>query len=243
MRTAAIVTLSLLLTGCGNPFQVPRDPVANNQQQSPPPAVVAARADGDQCAYQWNGNGVTAAQLQERVTAAVGEDLERQGGPANIEALLPIDAEITPQLPHRCFAGLLRALQRTGVMEVRVSLSEGGERRPAPTLFLIAEGVDPPPPQEQRNVLAIDARGEIAWNRQAIDRTTLTQYLELTRQMSPAPLLVVEPAADLPFDRFAELIGRIRDADVEAFQLVGAESPAGDRFTMQIELRGPGADE
>ena len=71
-------------------------------------------------------------------------------------------------------------------------------RCPPPLSWGVLRGPGGPPALDPvRNKLSIDAHGYLYWNGFAIDRSTLRQYLDVTAQMTPAPLfeLEVDPRA------------------------------------------------
>src|SRR5437868_3989015 len=83
---------------------------------------------------------------------------------------------------------------------------------------------NPPPPIEpQKNVVGINAQGQISWNGTVITKEQLRQYLDVTQQMNPIPELHLQPDATARYELVDEVLAITKRAHVQKMGFVGNE--------------------
>lgn len=75
-----------------------------------------------------------------------------------------------------------------------------------------------------RNRVTIDGAGNIAWNGNAVDRSTLRDLAARSARLSARPLLEFKPDADAPYGIVDAVMADIRRAGVTGFGFVGNEA-------------------
>ncbi|WP_324829049.1 ExbD/TolR family protein [Qipengyuania zhejiangensis] len=73
------------------------------------------------------------------------------------------------------------------------------------------------------NTVHIDARDQLYWNGQSLDRQELLNQLASAATMPSRPLIRFEPDALASYERSASTIALIKDSGVETFAFVGNE--------------------
>ncbi len=81
----------------------------------------------------------------------------------------------------------------------------------------------PPPIDPVKNKIVIDAAGSVLWNGAPVDLPTLTQYLDLTQQMTPTPELHLQPEPTARYERVDEVLAVTKRVGVEKMGFVGNE--------------------
>ena len=82
----------------------------------------------------------------------------------------------------------------------------------------------PPPPIEPlKNVVTINAQGQILWNGNPVTQTQLRQYLDITQQMNPIPELHLQPDATARYELVDEVLAITKRAHVQKMGFVGNE--------------------
>jgi biopolymer transport protein ExbD len=80
-----------------------------------------------------------------------------------------------------------------------------------------------PPPNRTSNLLVVKADGSLRWNGMPIDRPELDQELAMTRQISPAPELHVQPDADARHGDVDAVFAIVKREQISSFGFVGNE--------------------
>jgi biopolymer transport protein ExbD len=83
-----------------------------------------------------------------------------------------------------------------------------------------------PPPvviEPQKNVVTIDAQGNIFWNGSPISKQQLRSYLDVTQQMNPVPELHLQPDATARYETVDEVLAITKQAHVQKMGFVGNE--------------------
>lgn len=181
MRIPALAVL-LLVASCGqldrmsNQLAAERGP---SRTASAPAPTIAVAAN---CSASWDGQAVTPAQITERSVALLERAIAAAGGVQNVtETALPIpNVEAPADLGFACADTILFALQRSGMMSVRLRPAGGG----ASVLADFPLNTDLPAPPIPM-VLGIGAGGQVTWNNEPLDAAGLTA--ELARHGSTAP--------------------------------------------------------
>ncbi len=179
MRTTALALL-LLTASCGrgdqatNDFPAPANQAAQGPGAEAPPAITIAESGPGGCSASWNGQSVTPAQITERSVALLERAIAAVGGPANAtETTFPTpDVEAPAELGIACADTILFALQRAGMVSVRLKPA-GGQ---APVLMDFPLNTDLPPPPVPM-VLGLGAGGRITWNDDPLDAAGLAAQL------------------------------------------------------------------
>ncbi|WP_166040449.1 biopolymer transporter ExbD [Sphingosinicella sp. YJ22] len=79
---------------------------------------LSIRAPGGQCEVYWEVTRVTSQELLDRGVAALREEIERQGGPDNVEELPEVHIRGDVNTPYRCIGGAIFTMQRAGFTRV-----------------------------------------------------------------------------------------------------------------------------
>jgi biopolymer transport protein ExbD len=80
-----------------------------------------------------------------------------------------------------------------------------------------------PLPNRTSNLLVVKADGSLRWNGMPIDRPELDQELAMTRQISPAPELHVQPDADARHGDVDAVFAIVKREQISSFGFVGNE--------------------
>lgn len=80
----------------------------------------------------------------------------------------------------------------------------------------------------QKNKIAINAQGVVAWNGTPVDEVTLTQYLDQTVSMDPQPELHFQPDATARYEVVDGVLAIIKRANVTKLGFVGNEQYRND---------------
>ena len=83
---------------------------------------------------------------------------------------------------------------------------------------------NPPPVDPVKNKITIDPAGTIFWNGTPVDRTTLRQYLDLTKNMSPEPELHLQPDPQSAYAVVDDVLAITKRAQVTKMGFVGNEA-------------------
>jgi len=81
----------------------------------------------------------------------------------------------------------------------------------------------PPPVLPQKNVVSINAQGQILWNGTPVSKEQLRQYLDVTQQMNPIPELHLQPEATSRYELVDEVLAVTKQAHVTKMGFVGNE--------------------
>src|SRR3954464_3335756 len=82
----------------------------------------------------------------------------------------------------------------------------------------------PPPPIEPiKNVVTINAQGQILWNGAPVSKPQLRAYLDTTQQMNPVPELHLQPDATARYELVDEVLAITKQAHVQKMGFVGNE--------------------
>lgn len=176
MRTGAL-TLLLLVTACG------QSGPGNNQAGGPaggtgPESRTAPAANtitiAANCTASWDGQPASVEQIAERSMVLLQQAVEAAGGPASVNVSnLPVaTVEAPADLGMACADTILFALQRSGMLNVRLKPTGSG----APVLMDFPLNTDLPPPPIP-TVLGIGAGGRLTWNSDPLDATGLAAQL------------------------------------------------------------------
>jgi biopolymer transport protein ExbD len=79
---------------------------------------LSIRAPGGQCEFYWEVTRVTSQELLDRGVAALRAEIERQGGPNNVEELPEVHIRGDVNTPYRCIGGAIFTMQRAGFTRV-----------------------------------------------------------------------------------------------------------------------------
>ena len=79
---------------------------------------LSIRAPGGQCEVYWEVTRVTSQELLDRGVAALRAEIERQGGPDNVEELPEVHIRGDVNTPYRCIGGAIFTMQRAGFTRV-----------------------------------------------------------------------------------------------------------------------------
>jgi biopolymer transport protein ExbD len=79
------------------------------------------------------------------------------------------------------------------------------------------------PPNRISNLLVVKADGSLQWNGTPIDRRELDQELAMTRQISPAPELHVQPDAEARHGDVDAVFAIVKREQISRFGFVGNE--------------------
>ena len=79
---------------------------------------LSIRAPGGQCEVYWEVTRVSSQELLDRGVAALREEIERQGGPDNVEELPEVHIRGDVNTPYRCIGGAIFTMQRAGFTRV-----------------------------------------------------------------------------------------------------------------------------
>jgi biopolymer transport protein ExbD len=80
-----------------------------------------------------------------------------------------------------------------------------------------------PSPNRTSNLLVVKADGSLRWNGTPIDRRELDQELAMTRQISPAPELHVQPDAEARHGDVDAVFAIVKREQISRFGFVGNE--------------------
>ena len=83
---------------------------------------------------------------------------------------------------------------------------------------------NPPPVDPVKNKITIDPAGTIYWNGTPVDRTTLRQYLDLTKNMNPEPELHLQPDPQSAYAVVDDVLAITKRAQVTKMGFVGNEA-------------------
>ena|SRR5205809_4310693 len=81
----------------------------------------------------------------------------------------------------------------------------------------------PPPIQPTKNVVNINAQGQILWNGSPVTKQQLRQYLDVTQQMNPIPELHLQPDATARYEVVDDVLAITKKAHVQKMGFVGNE--------------------
>ena len=87
-----------------------------------------------------------------------------------------------------------------------------------------AENQPPPPIDPVKNKITIDPAGTIFWNASPVDRVTLRQYLDLTKNMNPEPELHLQPDAQARYYIVDDVLAITKRAQITKMGFVGNEA-------------------
>ena len=79
---------------------------------------LSIRAPGGQCEVYWEVTRVSSQELLDRGVAALRAEIERQGGPNNVEELPEVHIRGDVNTPYRCIGGAIFTMQRAGFTRV-----------------------------------------------------------------------------------------------------------------------------
>jgi len=82
----------------------------------------------------------------------------------------------------------------------------------------------PPPIDPVKNKITIDPAGTIFWNGSPVDRTTLRQYLDLTKNMNPEPELHLQPDPQARYYIVDDVLAITKRAQITKMGFVGNEA-------------------
>lgn len=82
----------------------------------------------------------------------------------------------------------------------------------------------PPPVDPVKNKIIVTQAGAILWNGNAIDQTTLRNYLDASQQMPVIPELHLQPEAEASYGLVDEVLAITKRAKVEKMGFVGNEA-------------------
>ena len=127
MRTGALAIL-LLATSCGQLDRMANQLAADRGPSRPTSAPAPTITVAANCSASWDGQAVTPAQITERSVALLEQAITAAGGIQNVtETSLPIpNVEAPADLGFACADTILFALQRSGMMSVRLRPASGG---------------------------------------------------------------------------------------------------------------------
>ena len=78
-------------------------------------------------------------------------------------------------------------------------------------------------PDPVRNLLAIDADGDLLWNGRAIDEPELVGQLTQVRAMAPEPEVQFRPEANASYERSARVLLIVKQSRITNFGFLGNE--------------------
>ena len=78
-------------------------------------------------------------------------------------------------------------------------------------------------PDPVRNLLAIDADGDLLWNGRAIDEPELVGQLAQVRAMAPEPEVQFRPEANASYERSARVLLIVKQSRISNFGFLGNE--------------------
>ena len=78
-------------------------------------------------------------------------------------------------------------------------------------------------PDPVRNLLVIEADGDLLWNGRAIDERTLAGQLAQVRAMSPEPEVQFRPDANASYERSAQILLIVKQSRITNFGFLGNE--------------------
>src|SRR3954465_12571249 len=81
----------------------------------------------------------------------------------------------------------------------------------------------PPPIQPLKNVVSINAQGEICGNGAPVPKPQLRAYLDTTQQMNPVPELHLQPDATARYEIVDKVLAVTKQAHVQKMGFVGNE--------------------
>jgi biopolymer transport protein ExbD len=81
----------------------------------------------------------------------------------------------------------------------------------------------PPPIDPVKNKVVITRLGQVTWNGDPINLTTLRQYLDQTQQMTPVPELHLQPEPMARYELVDQVLAVTKRARVEKMGFVGNE--------------------
>ena len=88
----------------------------------------------------------------------------------------------------------------------------------------IDQADQPPPPIDPvKNKVVITRLGQVMWNGDPINLTTLRQYLDQTQQMTPVPELHLQPEPMARYELVDQVLAVTKRARVEKMGFVGNE--------------------
>jgi biopolymer transport protein ExbD len=87
----------------------------------------------------------------------------------------------------------------------------------------------PPPIEPTKNQITTNPAGQIFWNGQPVpDLITLRQYIDLTKNIDPAPELHLQPDPQTRYAVVDDILGVVKKAQIEKFGFVGNEGYISD---------------
>ena len=81
----------------------------------------------------------------------------------------------------------------------------------------------PPPMKRDKNIVTIDASGNVMWNGSIVDTGGLVYQLQETMKYTPEPELQLQPDGQAPYDKSVRVLNIIKQSGVTAFGFVGNE--------------------
>jgi biopolymer transport protein ExbD len=79
---------------------------------------LSVRAVNGQCEVYWGLHKVTSEELLNRADTALKAEIDRQGGPANVEEIPEAHIRGDVNTPYRCIGGTIYTMQRAGFTRV-----------------------------------------------------------------------------------------------------------------------------
>jgi len=79
---------------------------------------LSIRAPNGECEVYWEVTRVTSEELLDRGVAALRAEIERQGGPNNVQELPEVHIRGDVNTPYRCIGGAIFTMQRAGFTRV-----------------------------------------------------------------------------------------------------------------------------
>jgi biopolymer transport protein ExbD len=79
---------------------------------------LSIRAPSGECEVYWEVTRVTSEELLDRGVAALRAEIERQGGPNQVEELPEVHIRGDVNTPYRCIGGAIFTMQRAGFTRV-----------------------------------------------------------------------------------------------------------------------------
>jgi biopolymer transport protein ExbD len=87
-------------------------------QTKPENVNLSIRSAGGQCEVYWDLQRVNSTELLDRGVAALRAEIERQGGPNNVQELPEVHIRGDVNTPYRCIGGAIFTMQRAGFTRV-----------------------------------------------------------------------------------------------------------------------------
>ena len=180
------------------------------------PGVTVAPAHGGGCRFRWQGAPASQGQLTAHAALFLKRATDRLGEP---DATVPIiEVDVAEDSPWHCVRRGLRALAEGGAPAVRL----GGPAEALTFSIDLKSAQRLPDGAAVRNRISLPASGIPAWNGAPVAVTVLRQYLALTQQMRPLPLLTLDVADATPYRKAEPLLAAVSQARAIAVELTGS---------------------